>query len=80
MSYDRVAVYCFYDREGNVGRDVFCLLEDLKRNIDFLIIVVNGKLNNENVFQGLADEVVIRGNSGFDAGAYKRIKIGRAHV
>lgn len=73
MSYDRVAVYCFYDREGNVGRDVFCLLEDLKRNIDFLIIVVNGKLNNENVFQGLADEVVIRGNSGFDAGAYKRI-------
>lgn len=73
MSFGRIAVYCFYDKDGNVGRDVFYLLNDLKKNIDYLIVVVNGKLSDEKIFQGIADEVVVRENSGYDAGAYKKI-------
>lgn len=80
MSFNRVAVYCFYDKDGNVGRDVFYLLEDLKKNVDYLIIVVNGKLNNENAFRGIADVVVIRGNSGYDIGAYRQIILDKKYI
>lgn len=73
MCLKKVAIFCFYDKEGEVGREVFYLLEDLKKIVDFLIIVVNGKLKRKEVFSGLSDEIVIRKNEGFDAGAYKSI-------
>lgn len=69
----RVAIYCYYDKKGVVGRDALLLLKDLKKSVDYLIVVVNGILNQEKAFQSIADEVVMRENSGYDSGAYKRI-------
>ena len=40
----RVAIYFFFDKDGIVDRYVKTVLTDLKRNIDRLIVVVNGNL------------------------------------
>ena len=43
----RVAIYFFYDKNGIVDKYVNYFLEDLKKNLDRLIIVCNGKLTSK---------------------------------
>ena len=43
----RIAIYFFYDKNGVVDKYVNYFLEDLKKNIEELVIVCNGKLNSE---------------------------------
>ena len=53
----RVAIYFFYDKDGIVDGYVDYFLEDLKKNLDRLIVVCNG--------------IILRENKGFDVWAYK---------
>lgn len=71
----RLGIFSFYDREGRVGSYIDYLLNDLIRVLDRLIVVVNGKLdeNGINLFEKYTKEIVIRDNKGFDAGAYADI-------
>lgn len=71
----RLCIFCFYDRQGIVDKSVEFLLNDLKPNVDRLIIVVNGKIekNSEQKLHKYTREVVKRDNRGFDAGAYKHV-------
>ncbi len=73
MGCDRVGIFCFYDRHGQAGRDVCVLLEELKKNVDLLVVVVNGQIDNKDALESCADDIVIRDNRGYDAGAYKRV-------
>ena len=68
----RVAIYFFYDGKGIVHDYVPYFLSDLTKNIDRLIIVVNGQMDDVNQAK-LAQfgEVYLRDNDELDVGAYK---------
>lgn len=69
----RIAIYFFYDKYGIVDRFVEYFLTDLKRNVDTILIVCNGKLNEEgNRKLKKYGELLIRENKGFDVWAYKK--------
>lgn len=70
---NRLVIYFFYDADGIVDKYVPYMLEGIKDNCSEIIVVCNGKLDSagENVFNKLADHVLIRENTGFDVLAYK---------
>lgn len=69
----RIGVFVFYDKDGIVSDYVPYLLNDLKQNLDRLVVVCNGKLSAQgrNVLEKIADDVYVHENKGFDAAAYK---------
>lgn len=71
----RLGIFSFYDKEGIVDSYIEYLLSDLKENLDKLIITVNGIVNHDGlkILENYADQVLIRENKGFDAGAYKDV-------
>lgn len=70
----RIAVFVFYDPQGIVDSYISRLLADIRSYIDRLIVVCNGRMSSgERNIQDYADEVVIRPNEGYDAGAYKDV-------
>ena len=77
----RAAIYFFYDGKGLVQDYISYFLSDLTQNVDRLLIIVNGQLDEENRDK-LAQfgEVYFRENDELDVGAYKfgLEKIGKA--
>ena len=71
-------MYCFYDKNGIVGEYVFYYLKALKEVSEFIYVVVNGCINENDRAKLLtiANRVDIRENYGFDAYAYKRERYG----
>ena len=69
----RAAVYVFHDPQGIVDRYVPVFLKELKRFTEYLLVVVNGEVNEEGMarLQGSADEVMVRPNEGYDITGYK---------
>lgn len=69
----RAALFFMYDKQGIVDRYVLELLKDIKTNVDKLVIIVNGSLNDEGVkaFDKISDKVIYRENKGFDVYAYR---------
>ena len=72
---NRLGVFVFYDKEGIADRYVFYLLKALHKSFTKLIIVVNGFINDESLSQmkSFSDDIFIRENKGYDAGAYKDV-------
>lgn len=73
----RLAIYCFYDKNGRAAQFIDTFLADLTQNIDSLIVVVNGKLSPQakDLFAKYTSEIVVRENSGLDAAAYRQIML-----
>lgn len=69
----RYAIYFFYDKDGIVDDYNLYLLNDLKKNVDYLMVVSNGRLEQtgKEQLQCVSDEVYERDNKGFDVWAYK---------
>lgn len=69
----RLAICVCYDKQGIIDDYIPYLLNDLKQNLDKLVIVVNGNLTKEGKEKllTLTSDVVQRENAGFDAGAWK---------
>lgn len=68
----RIAVFVFYDMEGIVDSYISALLSGIRPYIDRLVAVCNGSVcSGEKNIQDYADEMIIRPNRGYDAGAYK---------
>lgn len=67
----RTCIFCYYDPNGNITDDIPFLLFEIKKVCESLIIVVNGKVLSLNVFQSVADKIILRENTGYDAAAYK---------
>lgn len=69
----RLAIFFFYDKDGIVDDYISYLLENLKYNIDDLVVVCNGLLTSESrkKFQKITDKIIVRENKGFDVWAYK---------
>ena len=68
----RLGIFCFYDKEGIVDTYIEYLLSELMTVLDRLIIVVNGQVNEDGkrIFAHYTNDLIIRENRGFDAGAY----------
>ena len=71
----RLGIFCFFDRDGIADEYVEYLLGDLTKNLEKLIIVINGCVNHNSIqmFERYAGQVVLRENRGFDAGAYREV-------
>jgi rhamnosyltransferase len=69
----RAAIYFFYDKDGIVDDYIIHQLKDLKENVLYLLVVVNGALafEGEKKLSLAADGMLIRENRGFDVWAYK---------
>ena len=69
----RAGVYVFYDSEGIVDGYVSYYLRELHKVVDYLVVVVNGKLTNEGrkVLVDVSDAMFVRENIGYDSWAYK---------
>ena len=75
----RLALYCFYDRDGIVDDYVLYFLRALRKTASKICCVVNGSLSESGrkALESAADEVLERENAGFDAGAYAYFVNGR---
>lgn len=69
----RAGVYHFFDKDGIVDRYVPYFIQELHKVVDYIVVVVNGKLTAEGrkVLAGCADDLFVRENSGSDGWAYK---------
>lgn len=72
-SIKRCAIFLYYDKQGIVDDYVIYLLNDLNKNIDKLLIVCNGTINEESEkkFRTVTQDILLRANSGFDVGGYR---------
>jgi rhamnosyltransferase len=70
-----MGIYVFYDKEGILDDYVIYMLSELRKVINYLIVVVNGNVNKagEQVLKENSDRVIIRENYGFDGGAYRDV-------
>ena len=72
-STNRYAVFVFYDKDGIVDEYNYVFLDELRKYVSKLMIIVNGAINEEGQvgLKKYADEFLIRENKGFDITAYK---------
>jgi len=71
----RLGVFCFFDKDEIIQRCDEYLLEELKKNVEQLIVVINGNINKNSldVIHRLADKIYVRSNKGYDGGAYSDV-------
>jgi rhamnosyltransferase len=69
----RLLIYFFYDKDGIVDRYVPYILEDMKKNVSEILIVINGTLTDDGrkSFEKITPHVLVRDNIGYDVWAYK---------
>lgn len=72
---NRLGIFSFFDKAGYVDDYVIHLLKELVACTNHLIIVANGLVDERGqmLFAQYTNEVYIRDNVGFDAGAYKYV-------
>lgn len=69
----RACIYFIYDRDGVIDDYIIYQLQDMRKNVEFLHCVINGRLTSDGrkALEKVADEVYVRENKGMDIGAYK---------
>ena len=69
----RLLVYVVYDTRGDVEEYIPYALTHLRPHCERIVVVVNGLLTDEGraVLEPVADEIVVRDNSGYDIWGYK---------
>lgn len=69
----RAAIYFFFDKDGIVDRYVPYYIQELHKVVDYIVVVVNGKLTPEGrkCLTAVSDDLFVRENVGLDAWAYK---------
>ena len=69
---NRLGIFVFYDKDGIADEYNFYFIEELKKQVSRLLVICNGDVEEEagKRFSGIADEVMMRGNEGFDITAY----------
>ena len=73
----RIAIFVFYDPQGIVDSYISSLLAGIRPYVERLIVACNSEISRgEKNICDYADEMVIRPNKGYDAGAYKDVIMG----
>ncbi|GIP08707.1 MAG: rhamnan synthesis F family protein [Paenibacillus macerans] len=70
---NRLGIFFFYDKDGIVDEYILYLLNDMKNNVNDLLVVCNGKLTPEgrSKLKSVTNDIYVRENTGFDVWAYK---------
>ena len=70
----RLGILCFYDKNGRAAKFLDGFLEDLMRSLTDLVVIVNGKIDDEarKMFGKYTDIIMVRENTGLDVAAYKQ--------
>lgn len=73
MNGKRLAIMVLYDALGELPKYAEILLKEVKKNVDDLVIAFNGNIQELSYkkLEAYSDKILVRGNEGFDAGAYK---------
>lgn len=71
----RLGLYLIYDKEGIIDRYIPYLLHSIRSQLSYLIVILNGDPAKEECrkLDGIADEIFIRDNAGYDAGGFKDV-------
>lgn len=67
----RAAFFCYFSEAGTIDNNTKTLIWDLKKNVEYIAVIVNGHLHEKEFFREQADILIERENIGYDAGAYK---------
>ena len=73
----RLGIYFFYDGQGIIDDYVFYFLKEIRPLLNDLYIVCNGTVEEKSLArlrQDISENVILRENSGLDAGAYKAVQ------
>ena len=70
---NKIAIFCFYDKDGIVDAYVEYLLDQLSLCVKKLVVVVNGSIKTEALplLSKHTENIFIRENKGYDGGAYR---------
>lgn len=70
---NRICIFSFYDSEGHADEYIRVLLEEIMTCVQRLIVIVNGDISEDGIklFGEFTEELHIRENAGYDAGAFK---------
>lgn len=74
MMKKRLGIFLFFDKDGIADRYIEYMLKDIKTCLEHLMIIVNGEADEKamEMFNSIADEVIVRENIGFDIAAWKQ--------
>lgn len=69
----RCGLFLYFDKQGIVDDYISYMLNDLKKSVDYLLVVCNGYIERKSLkkLQDCSDEVLCRANVGFDLGGYR---------
>ena len=69
----RIGLFLYFDKHGMVDDYVTYMLDEMKKRIDYLLVICNGYMGHEGLkkLKDSADEVLCRANVGFDLGGYR---------
>ncbi|MDR7185312.1 rhamnosyltransferase [Microbacterium trichothecenolyticum] len=69
----RLLIYAVWDRRGGIDDFIPHALQGLRSESSRILVVVNGALSEEGraKLEPVADEILVRANTGFDIGAHK---------
>lgn len=70
---NRCLIYVHYDREGIIRKSTIQILKEFRNIVDYIYFVSNNELCDTNQITTLTDQIVLRKNQGYDAGAYRDI-------
>lgn len=70
----RLGIFCTYDSEGIIDDYIIYLLQDIKKVLNHLAIICNGKLTPEgrHRLEKITDDIFVRENTGFDMEAWRQ--------
>lgn len=70
----RISVFAFYDENGIVDEYITYLLSEMKKTVDYQIVVVNGNLNDQGkaLIAPFTDQIIMRENKGYDIAGYRQ--------
>ena len=70
---NKCLIYMYYDRDGLVRKSTLQLLDEFHKIVDYIYFVSNNELHNKNQIIASVDDLIIRKNEGYDAGAYRDV-------
>lgn len=75
MIKNRWGIFAIYDAQGIINQYIINYLDNMKKYINRIIIVCNGRLEKEaeTYLRKYTNEIIIRENIGGDAGAYQHV-------
>lgn len=70
----RISIFAFYTPYDFLDEYVVSLIKEVKSNVDYQIVIVNGNLSQEEIDKASSyvDKFMFRENDGFDIAAYRK--------